>query len=166
MKFFLLSLCLFTQFSHAAEETIVIRSSSEDSEIEKIPQQLMAIFVDQKFKMISVSKNIYNLKVLNLRCDYHSRDALYPDYFNGGLPKVNCYVNADLEMGGKGTPVEESRYLLSLINLIEKKFDTYYTDCAMGGKCMSFIQKIDCTSDMNQDEMNKAFTCTLTSRSE
>lgn len=166
MKYFLLSFLLITQVTFAAEETIVLRSSNEDSEIGKVPQLLMATFVDQKFKMTTVSKNIYNLKVLNLRCDYHSRDALYPDYFNGGLPKVNCYVNADLEMGSKGTPIEESRYLLSLINLIEKKMDVYYTDCAMGGKCVSFIDKIDCTSDLNQEEMNKAFTCSITKKSE
>jgi hypothetical protein len=147
--------------SVASANTVTLMGNNAVYELAKLPQQIMATFVDQGFKQTEVSTNVYDLTIKGLRCDLQSNDALYPDYSNGGLPSVKCYVNADLETGGVGTPVQESRYIQSLISLIEAKAGGEYTDCAMGGKCTSFIKSIKCRIDENQDEMKNAFSCVL-----
>lgn len=144
---------LFLISTAASANTVVLSSQNSDSELACLPQQLMATFVDQGFIQIQSSKNIWDLTLNNLRCDYRSNDALYPDYYNGGLPSVKCSVN--------NTPVQESRYIYSMITLIEAKAGGEFTDCAMGGKCTSIISSIKCRIDMNQEEMFKAYSCEL-----
>ncbi len=157
MKSLILGLLFVVNSAYASP--VLIKSSDEDSELRKIPQNLMATFIDQKFKFVPISKNVYDLTIKNLRCDYDSRDSIYPDQYNAGLPRVNCYVNAEVEMNGKGTPVQESRYIVELLNLLQSKTDGTFTDCITGGRCVTFVSEIKCISDLNQEEMYKAYSC-------
>jgi hypothetical protein len=149
--------------SSLSASTIIINSENSDYELAKVPQNLLATFVDQGFKQVEVTPKVWDLTIDGLRCDSLSRDNLYPDFSNAGLPSIKCYVNAVPEMNGIGIPVQESRFIQSLINIIEAKAYGDYSDCSMGGKCSSFIASIICTLDLNQDEMHKAYSCTIKS---
>lgn len=142
-----------------ASTPVLVKSSDKDYDLGRIPQNLMATFIDQNFNFIMVSKNVYDLTIRNLRCDYYSRDGMYPDYSNAGLPKVNCYVNAVPEMGGKGIPVLEGRYILELMDRLQSKTEGEFSDCSMGGKCVTFVKEIKCISDLNHAEMKDAYSC-------
>lgn len=161
MKAFILGLLLLSTSVMAGENGVWLKSNDEDYVVAKLPQKIMATFVDQGFKQKEVSPGIFELKVSNVRCDYLSRDPLYPDYSNGGLPSVKCYADADAEMNGKGTKIQESRYLNELFNMIQEKRDLPITDCAMGGKCVSFVTTIQCWVDLNMEEMKDAYSCYL-----
>ena len=163
MKFLLSLYFLMTAFSFAADKTILIDANNPQRELSQIPQLWMATFVDQGFRQTETRKGVWELTIKNLRCDTHTRDVLYPDYSNAGLPEVKCFVNAVPERGGRGKAVQESRFIDELINRIEEHVpDVHYGDCAMGGKCTSFIKAIHCISDLNQAEMHDAFSCSFT----
>jgi len=110
---------LLSSISMAQAYTLLLDSNNSNDVLRKIPQNLMASFVDQGFKQVEVSSKIFELTIKNLRCDTNTRDVLYPDYSNAGLPSVKCYVNADLEkFERKGRAIEESRYIESLFSTI------------------------------------------------
>ncbi len=161
MKEFILALFLISASAMASENGVWLTSADEDSTVAKIPQSLMAIFVDQGFKQKEISPKIFELSVTNLRCDYQSRDALYPDQSNAGLPSVKCYINASPEMNGKGVKIEESRYLQGLLDTIGDKRGLDAKDCAMCGKCVTFVKTIRCWLDLNMEEMKDAYNCFL-----
>lgn len=161
MKGLLLGLLFVSSTTFAIENGVWLKSNDEDSIVSKLPQQLMATFVDQGFKQKEISPGIFELTVKNVRCDFQSRDALYPDYSNAGLPSVKCYTDAVIEMNGNGIKIEESRYLNELFNTIEEKKNIAITDCAMGGKCVSYVSTIQCWVDLNRDEMKDAYSCFL-----
>ena len=161
MKLLIIGLMLMANTVMAAESGIWLKSNDEDYVVARLPQKLMATFVDQGFKQKEVSPGIFELKISNVRCDFNSRDPLYPDYSNAGLPSVKCYADADAEMNGKGTKIQESRYLNELFNTIQEKTDLPITDCAMGGKCMSYVTTIQCWVDLNMEEMKDAYSCFL-----
>ena len=144
----------------AADKIISVNANNNDDDLRTIPQQLMATFVDQGFKQKEISKGLWELKIENLRCDSLSRDPEFPDSPKGGLPSVKCFVNAEIEMGGKGTPIQEGRFVEQLLNTVEHKIpDAQFSDCSMGGKCVTYVKKIRCTVDLNQEEMHNAYLC-------
>ncbi|MBC7428686.1 MAG: hypothetical protein H7336_08760 [Bacteriovorax sp.] len=161
MKGLFFGLLLALTCSVANANTVTLNSQNKDYELAKVPQNLMAAFVDQGFIQEESSTNVWDLTITGLRCDTQSRDALYPDYSNAGLPSVKCYVNAAPERLGAGSPIQESRYINSLINVIEAKANGEYSDCSMGGKCSSYIALIKCRIDLNQEEMHNAYSCKL-----
>lgn len=161
MKSLLLGLALLSTTAFAGETGVWLKANDEDYTVARLPQKLMATFVDQGFKQKEVSPGIFELTVKNVRCDFQSRDALYPDYSNAGLPSVKCYTDAEIEMNGNGTRIQESRYLNELFNTIQEKKDISITDCAMGGKCVSYVSTIQCWVDLNMDEMKDAYSCYL-----
>lgn len=160
MKAFLLGLALLSTQAFASNG-VWLKSNDEDYVVAKLPQKLMATFVDQGFEQKEVSSGIFELNIKNVRCDYNSRDFLFPDASNAGLPTVKCYTNAEVEMNGAGTKIQESRYLHSLLETIEEKKDIAIGDCAMGGKCVSFVETIQCWVDLNAEYMADAYSCYL-----
>lgn len=164
MKFFL-ALCfiMMTTVGFSAERIITIDANNPQRVLSRIPQLWMATFVDQGFKQTETRKGVWELTIKKLRCDAHTRDVLYPDYSNAGLPSVKCFINASVERGGKGKVIQESRFIEELISRIENHVpEAQYSDCAMGGKCSSFIKVIHCISDLNKEEMHDAFSCSFT----
>ncbi len=161
MKALLFSILLMANTVMAGESGVWLKSNDEDSVVARLPRLIMATFVDQGFKQKEISPGIFELKVSNVRCDYLSRDSAYPDLPTAGLPSVKCFTDAVLEMNGKGTKIQEGRYLNELFNTIQEKRDLPITDCAMGGKCVSFVSTIQCWVDLNMEEMKDAYSCFL-----
>lgn len=161
MKSLLLGLSILSSVTFAGETGVWLRSNDEDYVTARLPQKLMATFVDQGFKQKEVSPGIFELSIKNVRCDFQSRDALFPDASNAGLPSVKCYTDAEIEMNGNGVKIQEGRYLNELFNIIQEKKDISITDCAMGGKCVSYVSTIQCWVDLNMEEMKDAYSCYL-----
>jgi hypothetical protein len=145
------------------DHKVTIDANNSNEELARIPQNLMSVFVDQGFKQKEISKNVFQLEIKNLSCYGNSRDVLYPDYSNAGLPKIECFVEKTSGLRENVKKLQESRYLQALIDVMEKNIkDFYVSDSAMGGKSFSGIPKILCKSDLNQNEMHNAFSCEIT----
>lgn len=160
MKKYFTLLVLITFRSFAGESSFLVDSNNENEKLRVLPQQLMATFVDQGFKQKETSKGIFELKIKNLRCDINSRDFLYPDWSNAGLPSVKCFSNTRTEMGSKGKKILEGRYVNTLLGTLSSELNDFNVyDCAMGGKCIAFVKEIKCKIDLNQEEMHNAYSC-------
>lgn len=159
MKLIFLTLVLILSFSINAK--VIVKSDDSNSEVADLPQEFLSVFVDNGIKQFEISQKIYELSVQNIRCDITRRDALYPDYSNAGLTTIKCYTDAESDRLGNGTPINEGRFILSLINLVEAHRDVSFSDCSMGGKCVSFVNKIKCTVDLNKEYMSEAYSCEL-----
>ena len=157
MKSLLLGLLLLSSTVFAKD--VIVTSAAEDYELGRVPQNLMSVLLDQKFKQVEISKGVFEILVKDLRCDFSSRDALFPDSSIGGLPTVKCFVNAESIRNGKGKAIQDSRYIYDILNLVDTKTGAEIGDCSMGGKCSSFVKILKCQVDLNQEEMSKAYSC-------
>lgn len=152
---------LFLSFRAFSADTVTrIDANNTNIELSKIPQLFMATFVDQGFKQSKTSEGVWKLTINQLRCDYRSRDNAEDNIM--GLPSVKCFVNAKPGVSNSGNPVQESRYLHTLLERIQLHLDLPITDCVMGGKCFSSVKKIECVIDTNKLEMHDMYSCDFT----
>lgn len=159
MKLLFFTLVLTLSFSINAK--VIVKSDDSNSDVSSLPQDFLSVFVDNGIKQNEISQKVFELSVENIRCDITRRDALYPDYSNAGLTTIKCYSNAQSDRFGKGTLLNDGRFLLSLINSVEFHRNVNFSDCSMGGKCVSFVNKIKCTVDLNKELMSEAYSCEL-----
>ncbi len=162
------SLLLISAFSlltiHAAMATsssLTITSNDAIEELGNVPQYLMAVLLDNNISQVEVKPSLFEMNVKNVRCDYSSRDAVFPDSSEGGLAVVKCYKDAEIERNGNGTKLIEGRYLYNLLETIEKHTDFSISDCALGGRCTSFVSNITCTVNLEAEDMRSAYSCRL-----
>lgn len=147
----LLTFALLTNLAFA--KTFVIESNSTNEKLSRVPQSLAAIFVYQGIKQIEVKPKVFEVTVKDVNCKFASMDVLYPDYKNAGLPQVKCFT-------GK-KKLEEGIALFDILGTIANQTDNMIIDCVMGGRCFAEVEKIKCTSDLNQDVMSNAYKCEL-----
>jgi hypothetical protein len=152
---------VITNAALAASSSLTVTSNEVISELGDVPQNLMAVLLDNNIAQVEVKPNVYTMTVENVRCDYLSRDAMFPDSSVAGLASIICYKDAEVERNGSGTKLIESRYLYSILETVEKHTAFAISDCAMGGRCTSFVSAINCQVDLNVEEMQRAYTCQL-----
>lgn len=160
-----LIICMFSLITInavlASSSSVTINSNDAVMELGDVPQNLMAVLLDNKIAQVEIKPNVFEVSVKNVRCDFSSRDAMFPDSSEAGLALVKCYKDAVVERNGNGTKLIESRYLYSVLETIEKYTDLAISDCAMGGRCSSFVRTITCKVDLNVEEMYRAYSCQL-----
>lgn len=161
-----LSAVFACHFAYAGSGTI---SSDESTfgDMAAVPQKVLSILFQNNMIAQDQGNGVYGVDMNNINCSSHSNDPLDTSDYHSGIPTEVCKFDSNEDLDSQmGTLLSDGRQVEDSALKLESSewgYNLYFKDCAMGGKCVTFIKNIHCEIDTKIDTYSAGrFTCTFT----
>ncbi|HEX7674203.1 MAG TPA: hypothetical protein VF412_08530 [Bdellovibrio sp.] len=152
--------------AHAASVTITSNQSTY-GDIAQIPQQLISVMVENNIPFVKKPNGIYSITMNKINCSSMSNAPVDSSDPHSGIPKEACRYNTKATLfPSTGKVMADGRYFEEgILKIQDSSFGSGvgFSDCAMGGKCVTYVKSAICTVDTKIEEfLSGRFSCTLT----
>ncbi len=162
----LLSTLLTCHWAQAGSATIT-SDESVFHDVAAVPQQVLSLLLQNNADVQEKGDGVYAVEMNNINCSSHSNAPLDTSDYQSGIPSEVCRYNSNEDQDSQqGTLLSDGRLLEENALKVENSewgMNLYFQDCAMGGKCVTYIKNIHCDIDTKIETYSAGrFSCTFT----
>ena len=136
----------------------MINLSDKDADNTKavLPARLISLLSDAKLPLKAGKNGVYTIEAKKLFCKRGYRTAIEPSNPLFEIGTSSCFINSAQGSQPSGTEISQAD---GLFDFFSDKLDL--TDCAMGGRCYTWVKSVICSIDTKIEIPQGAgrFTC-------